>query len=267
MLSPTPARVIESRKLSQDVVQLKLAPDRPLKAWMPGQFLMLSVSGFGEIPVGFASFGEKSFDVSVRAVGSVTNKLFSMEKGDYAGVRGPFGNGFGIENLRGKDLIMVTGGCGIPPFRAMIQYLRKNRKDFGEIFLVYGARSPADLLFSHEFPGWESFMRVLTTIDRPAPGWTGCVGFANQRISEIKLANPANAVAVLCGPPPMYPPAVKSLLALDVPEENVLVSLERRMKCGCGVCQHCGIGEKYVCTDGPVFSYKKLREEMPDALG
>ncbi|MFH0962250.1 MAG: FAD/NAD(P)-binding protein [archaeon] len=263
---PIRAKVAEAKRISSDVIHLTLRPERRMENWKPGQFLMLSVFGFGEIPVGFASYGKNEFDVAVRTIGSVSGKLFSAEKGDYVGVRGPFGNGFDVKALKGRDLIMVTGGCGIPPFRSLIHYVEKHRKDFGQVWLVYGARTPQDLLFSEEFPNWEKFMEVLATIDRAAPGWAGCVGFANQRLADIKLEKPENATAILCGPPMMYRPTVESLKKMGLADQDILLSFERRMKCGVGVCQHCAINEKYVCKEGPVFSYKQVMEEMPDAF-
>lgn len=266
MLEPTRARVVLAKKLSGDVVHLTLEPEKKIDNWTPGQFLMLSVPGFGEIPVGFASYGKKQFDVAIRSVGAVTSRLFESKKGDYVGVRGPFGNGFNVAGLKGRDLIMLTGGCGIPPFRSLIHYVETHRKDFGEVFLVYGARSPQDLLFSEEFPNWERFMKVLTTIDRAAPEWKGCVGFAHTRLADIKLKDAKTATAILCGPPMMYKPAVIELGKMGIDNSEILLSFERRMKCGVGICQHCAINEKYVCKDGPVFSYKQVQEEMPDAF-
>lgn len=266
MLPPVRARVEVAKRLSGDVIHLTLKPEAPLSGWRPGQFLMLSVLGIGEIPVGFASYGRREFDVAVRSVGSVSGALFEAKEGDYLGVRGPFGNGFDVKALKGRDLIMVTGGCGIPPFRSLIHYVELHRKDFGNVFLVYGARTPQDLLFSEEFPRWQEFMTLLTTIDKAAPGWNGCVGFANQRIPEITLANAANATAILCGPPMMYPPAIKSLKDLGLADQDILLSFERRMRCGVGICQHCAINDKYVCKEGPVFSLKTVKEEMPDAV-
>jgi sulfhydrogenase subunit gamma (sulfur reductase) len=267
MLEPTRAKVTEAKKISADVVHLTLRPEKKLLKWNPGQFLMLSVLGFGEIPVGFASYGKREFDVAVRAVGAVSNKLFEARKGDFVGVRGPFGNGFRIDKLKKRDIILVTGGCGIPPFRSLIHYVKMHREKFGKLFLVYGARSPLDLLFAEEFPGWEKFMTVLTTIDKPYPGWTGCVGFPNQRIPDIKLESPEKATAILCGPPMMYPPVIKSLKEMGLADEDILLSFERRMRCGVGICQHCGVDEKYICKEGPVFSLKEVQTEVPDALG
>ncbi len=266
MLPPIRARVEDARRISPDVIHLTLSPERRISDWKPGQFLMLSALGVGEIPVGFASYGKKEFDVSVRSVGGVSTFLFGAKRGDHVGVRGPFGNGFDVGALAGRDIVLVTGGCGIPPFRSFIHYLRLHRKEFGKVFLIYGARSPADLLFQAEFPDWEQFMHVLTTIDKPAEGWTGCVGFAHTRLADVRIDKPAEAAAILCGPPMMYKPAVAALLAMGLPAERILLSFERRMRCGVGVCQHCAIDEKYPCTDGPVFSYKAVLEEMPDAL-
>lgn len=265
--SPIRGKLALAKKISADVVHLTIEPEKPITKWNPGQFLMLSVLGFGEIPVGFASYGKNRFDVAVRSVGAVSGRLFNdAKKGDYVGVRGPFGNGFDVNHLKGRDIIMITGGCGIPPFRSLIHYIEMHRKDFGEVFLVYGARSPQDLLFSEEFPNWEKFMRVLTTIDREAPGWNGCVGFAHTRLSDIALTDPKNATAIMCGPPMMYKPAIAEAKKMGIEDSEILLSFERRMKCGDGICQHCAINDKYVCKDGPVFSYKKILEEMPDAL-
>jgi NAD(P)H-flavin reductase len=267
---PYAAVVTDVRTLSPDSVMLTLRFKESSVArnfrFTPGQFIQLSLLGYGEVPMGLASSpGErKHIQVSVRKVGNVTEAVHRLETGDEVGVRGPFGNGFKDEWIKGKDLLVITGGCGIPPMRSLILHAIENKKDFKGITLLYGSRTQQDLLFRGEYNGWMKKAKVLLTVDsQDAPDPTlavDCgVGVVTTLLDKIRIND--NTVAALCGPPVMYKFVIKKLMEMGVKPESILVSLERRMKCGVGKCQHCTRGSKYVCLDGPVFTYKEMMEE------
>jgi sulfhydrogenase subunit gamma (sulfur reductase) len=266
---PEPAVVTEIVRLSSDSIMLSLrfndpAVQRDFK-FTPGQFIEIGLLGYGEVPVGIASSpgNKKHLEVSVREVGNVTKVLHRLELEDEVGVRGPFGNGFKDEWIKGRDLLIIGGGCGIPPLRSLILYAIENKKEFKSIKVLYGSKTHQDLLFKHEYDEWGRKVDLRLTVDTE-DGWddtiTNCqVGVVTNLIDESIVKK--DSVAALCGPPIMYKFVVKRLLELGVKPSDILVSLERRMKCGVGKCQHCNRGSKYVCLDGPVFTYEELEQE------
>ena len=267
---PHRAVVTDVNTLSPDSVLLTLrfreASAARGFAFTPGQFIQLSLPGYGEIPVGLASSpgDRKHMQVSVRKVGNVTEAVHRLEVDDEVGVRGPFGNGFKDEWLRGKDLLIISGGCGMPPMRSLILHAMENRKAYKSVTLLYGSRTQQDLLFRDEYKGWMRKANVLLTVDKEdAPDPTlavGCgVGTVTTLIDKIKVTE--DTVAAMCGPPIMYKFVVRRLMDAGLKPESILVSLERRMKCGVGKCQHCTRGSRYVCTDGPVFTYREIMDE------
>jgi sulfhydrogenase subunit gamma (sulfur reductase) len=262
--------VSDIKTLSPDSVLLTLKFREAAVArdftFTPGQFIQLSLLGYGEIPVGLASNpgDRRHIQVSVRKVGNVTEAVHRLERGDEVGVRGPFGNGFKDEWIKGRHLLAVSGGCGLPPVRSLMLHAIENSGDFKGITLLYGSRTQQELLFRDEYEDWMRKADVLLTVDtEDAPDTrlaVDCgVGVVTKLIDKIKIAD--NMVAALCGPPIMYRFVVKKLLEAGMKPDNILVSLERRMKCGVGKCQHCTSGGKYVCLDGPVFTYKQVMED------
>jgi sulfhydrogenase subunit gamma (sulfur reductase) len=234
--------------------------------FIAGQFIELSLAGFGEIPVGIASapYDKKHIQVSVRKVGNVSAAVHRMEVGDTVGIRGPFGNGFKPDWLKGMDLVVVSGGCGIPPMRSLILDVLDHRDEYGDVKLLYGSRTQQDLLFRKEYKKWAKNIDVRLTVDkdenRDSKLKMDCgVGVVTGLLDGIKLT--ANTVAVMCGPPIMYKFVGKKLIDMGLSADRIYVSLERRMKCGIGKCQHCTSGSRYVCIDGPVFTYKQVMEE------
>jgi len=222
---------------------------------------MVGIWGYGEAPFGIASSPyEKSYmDVIVRNTGGkVTPALHRLKKGAKITIRGPYGNGFPLSFIEGKDVIMITGGCGIPPIASLTEYIIKNRKKFGQVYLLYGSRTPDDILMKNRLKEWEKNIKVILTIDKPYPGWKGCTGFVCDLIQPVIKISPANAVATMCGPGPMVGAVEKVLRPLGIPDRRIFVSEERRMHCGVGKCQHCTTGEKYVCLDGPVFNLDQI---------
>jgi len=238
---------------------LKLSNNRKLK-FIPGQFVIISLLGYGEAPLGIASspFKNETFNLCVRKVGRVTSALDKLKEGNKVGIRGPFGNGFPLDELEGKDIVLAAGGTGIAPIVSLIEYLITFRPKFKKIYLLYGARTPADLLFSSEFSRWKQFINLCLTVDQPDKCWKGNVGLITTLCPTIKV-DCQNSWVIMCGPPIMYRFMASELTKMEIPEKNIYVSLERRMRCGIGKCQHCVLGTKYVCLDGPVFCYSEIK--------
>lgn len=236
----------------------------------PGQFVEISVFGIGEAPISLSSPPTKkgTFELCVRKVGNVTSKLHTLNVGDEIGVRGPFGTGFDADFLKGKDLLFIAGGLGIAPLRSLFNYVLDNRKDYGNVILLYGCKEPRELLFSDEL------LALLNRDDvefKPTVNWcpeneewVGNIGVITTLIPQVDF-DPEKTYAVICGPPVMYKFAIADLKARKVPDDHIILSLERRMKCGVGKCGHCQINQIYVCKDGPVFNYSKIKG-VPEAL-
>lgn len=244
------------------VLHLEDKSDGVLK-YKPGQFLMLSLAGFGEAPFTFASHQSQNsrFQVSVRRVGELTNALHQLKENDILGVRGPYGNAFPLDKIKNKDILFVAGGCGMAPLRSLIQYVFKNRKEYGKIEIIYGCRSPKDIFYKDEIKSWQNSPNsdIHLTVDEPDESWSGACGVVCVLLPKIKL-NPKTAFVFLCGPSVMIKFAIKDILKLGFIEQNIYASLERYMKCGIGKCGHCYIKGKYVCLDGPNFSYAEMKK-------
>jgi len=234
----------------------------------PGQVGQLSVFGVGESTFVINSpptrMGYLQF--SVMRVGELTTRLHKLRKGDQIGVRAPLGNSFPIEAMKGKNIVFVGGGIGMAPLRTLLLYMLDNRADYGDISLLYGARSPSDMAFSYELPDWLSRkdMTTVLTVDNGTPDWAHKVGLIPNVLKE--MAPPAkDSFAVTCGPPIMIKFTIQALHALGFQDEQIITTLEKRMKCGVGICGRCNIGTQYVCQDGPVFTYAQLRE-LPNEM-
>lgn len=229
----------------------------------PGQFVEVSVFGVGEAPISIASSPSRSngkFELCVRKVGDVTKALHNLKEGDTIGVRGPFGRPFPVEDFKGKDLLIAAGGLSLAPLRSVIYQVLDNRKDYGRVILLYGATTPNDLLFKDELKTLQQRQDVelLITVDRGDENWIGNVGVITTLFPRVTV-NPHNTVAILEGPPIMYRFALMETLGKGIPEDQIWVSLERRMKCGVGKCGHCQINNLYCCQDGPSFSYAQIK--------
>jgi sulfite reductase subunit B len=260
---PQEARVVGLKNLTQDVKLIEFNLKEEID-FSPGQFLLISILGFGECPIAISSSPlERPYQICVRKVGIVTHAIHRLKVGERFGIRGPYGNGFDLERLRKQNLVIIGGGTGIFPLRSLIRYIGKRREEFKEVFILYGARSPRDLLFRDEYKRWERFSKVLITVDKAGTRWRGRVGVVTHLLDEIKLSR--DFIAITCGPPIMYKFVIQKLLKAGLRREKIFLSLERRMKCGIGTCQHCVFGNKYVCLDGPIFSYKEIAL-IPDAI-
>ncbi len=268
--APEFARLADVRPLTEleKLFTIELPGGRSL-GHEPGQFVMVSVPGVGEAPISITSSPSRSngtFELCVRRVGDVTNALHRMKPGDPVGVRGPFGHGFPIEQMRGKDLLFAPGGLGLAPLRSLINQVLDERGSFGRVIILYGAKRPAELLFRDELEQWAAREDVEfhVTVDRGDESWTGHVGVITTLFPRVTV-DPRNTVAVTCGPPIMYRFVLMEMLGKGIPETQIYLSLERRMKCGVGKCGHCQINNLYCCQDGPVFTYAQIKN-VPEAL-
>lgn len=228
----------------------------------PGQFVMVSMFGYTEAPISICSSPTDKgyFELTVRNAGIFTDKLQSLGKGDVVGIRGPFGKGFPIDNMFGYDLVIVGGGLGIVPLRSLIRYIMHNRNDFGNVNILLGCKTPKDMLFKNEAKDWmkRAEIKFNCTVDKAGPEWQGNIGLITNLIPGVDII-PSKTYGVVVGPPIMYKFVILKLLEKKIPEHQIAVSLERRMRCGLGKCGHCQIEGIYVCQNGPVFTYKQLQ--------
>jgi NAD(P)H-flavin reductase len=219
--------------------------------------------GIGEAPISVSSSPTKkgSFELAVRGVGNVTRALHTLDPGAILGIRGPFGKGFPVEEMKGKDILFVAGGIGLIPLRSLINYVLGHRSDFGRVLVLFGAKTPAEQLFLAELSKWRvsKEMEYWETVDRSDGKWKGNVGVITTLFPKITV-DPGKTVAVIVGPPIMYRFAILEAQVKGIPDDQILVSLERRMKCGVGKCGHCQINHLYVCQDGPVFRYARIKD-------
>jgi NAD(P)H-flavin reductase len=227
-----------------------------------GQFGEYSVFGTGEAPFCISSSPTRRdhLEFAVQRAGRVTNALHRLGVGAEIGFRGPFGNSFPLDFLQGKNLVFIAGGIGLAPLRSLIWNVIDNRDKYRGIDVIYGARSPDDLCFKYDLEAWEKdkTVKMTTTVDREAEGWTGNVGFVPS-VTEKVAPSPKDAVAIVCGPPVMIRFTFPVLEKLGFKPEQMITTLEKRMKCGIGKCGRCNIGEIYVCRDGPVFSFAQIQ--------
>ncbi|WP_027178423.1 FAD/NAD(P)-binding protein [Maridesulfovibrio bastinii] len=234
----------------------------------PGQVGQLSSFGTGEATFVINSTPTRMeyLQFSVMRTGEVTGKLHRLRQGDQIGVRAPLGNHFDYESMKGKDIVFVGGGIGMAPLRTLLLFMLDNRKDYGKITLLYGARSPKDMAFSYELPDWleRDDLDTYLTIDSEYEGWEHTVGLIPNVLLDI-APSPKNCVAITCGPPIMIKFTLQALDKLGFSDEQIVTTLEKRMKCGVGICGRCNIGTSYVCMDGPVYTYAQLKK-LPNEL-
>jgi len=231
-------------------------------AFESGQFCLLSILGVGEAPFCISSSPTRRdhLECSIRKVGKLTRALHRLGEGAEVGFRGPYGNSFPLDFIQGKNLVFVGGGIGLAPLRSLIWNVIDNRDKYGNVDIIYGARSPADLCFTYDLEAWDKggTVNMVTTVDKGDEEWTGRVGLVPVVLEEV-APSANNSVAIVCGPPIMIRFTFPALEKLGFTPEQMLTTLEKRMKCGIGKCGRCNIGNLYVCRDGPVFSYAQIK--------
>lgn len=263
--SPMEGTIVRTEQMTEHekFFEIRLEGDHRLGN-LPGQFVQLSIFGIGEAPISISSSPTKpdknTFEICVRKVGVFTAALHALDEGDKIGVRGPFGKPFPIDDIKGNDLILVAGGLGIVPLRSLINFVIDKRRDFGEVSILLGCKQPDDRLFREEIKKWQkqTDINYACTVDKADPEWKGNVGVITTLIPGVDI-DVNRTYAVVVGPPIMYKFVIKELVKKGLPDKQIILSLERRMKCGLGKCGHCQINGKYVCQDGPTFTYEEIK--------
>jgi NAD(P)H-flavin reductase len=256
----------ERRREIPGVVTLEIEPANPsdpaAAGFAPGQFNMIGVLGVGEVPISFSGDPAEPGRLihTVRSVGAATAALAGLEPGAMLGLRGPYGRGWPLEAAEGRDLVIVSGGLGLAPLRPVLYAILADRDRFGAVSLIHGSRGPEDILFRRELEVWDRRpeLEVMTTVDHAPAGWRGEVGVVTRLIPRAGF-HPARAAAFVCGPEVMMRFAIAALSDAGLPDEAIHLSMERNMKCGVGFCGHCQFGPFFLCRDGPVFRYDRVR--------
>lgn len=229
--------------------------------YKPGQFAFVSAFGIGEAPFGITSLCQPGefVEFAIRKVGTVTAALHELEEGETVGIRGPFGNHFPLEQYKTKNILIIGGGIGMAPLRPVINTIVDNRDFYGELTIIYGARTPDDIAFKHELESWSntSGTRLELTVDRGDDNWNGRVALVPAVVAEVKPSSD-NCIAIICGPPIMIRFTLVELTKLGFSNSQIVTTLESKMKCGLGKCARCNIGDKYVCKNGPVFTMEQI---------
>jgi NAD(P)H-flavin reductase len=262
---PWPFHIRRVKRETEDTFTVELQPQGALEefAFQPGQFNMVYVYGVGEIPISISGdpANPRVLVHTTRAVGTVTKAMDKMRRGDILGIRGPYGTPWPIDQANGQDVVFVAGGIGLAPLRPSLYEVVSHREKYGKVVLLYGTRTPADVLFRQELENWRARfdLEIYVTVDRAMSGWRGNVGVVTNLISRAPF-DPRNTMAFVCGPEIMMRFTAMELHKRGVDNEHIFVSLERNMKCAIGLCGHCQFGSFFVCKDGPVFQYNKIKE-------
>jgi NAD(P)H-flavin reductase len=262
VMVPRVFTVVENRRDTRDTVTLVLeAADGEPFGFEPGQFTMLSAFGAGEVPISISGDPARPevLQHTIRNVGGVTRTLAAAAPGGALGIRGPFGRGWGVEDGRGGDVVFVAGGIGLAPLRPAILEVCADRSSYGQVRLLYGSRTPEDILFAADLHGWAREHRIVVEeiVDAGTLGWHGHVGLVTQLIARGGF-DPRRTLALVCGPEVMMRYAAQALVERGVGRPRIRMSMERNMQCGVGLCGHCQLRELFVCVDGPVLSYDLL---------
>jgi NAD(P)H-flavin reductase len=245
-----------------DTFSLELKPPGDEFSFEPGQFNMLYVHGVGEVPISISGdpANSKKLVHTTRAVGAVTMAMSKLKKGETLGIRGPYGHGWPVEAALGSDVVIVAGGIGLAPLRPVIYHVLRHRDRYGRVVLLYGSRTPEDILYRHELEKWRSRFdfEMHLTVDRATGNWRGNVGVVTHLIHRSPF-DPLDCVAMICGPEIMMRFTMLELVKRGVTEDRIYISMERNMKCGIGLCGHCQLGPTFICKDGPVYRFDKIK--------
>lgn len=263
-MMPHPARVVSIKDEAYAIATYNLEFEEPQLrkdfTFLPGQFNMLYLPGIGEVPISISSdpATPQTLGHTIRYAGNVTRAISRLKVGDVIGLRGPFGSSWPAQRLKEHDVCIVTGGIGLAPLRPIIYSIIRQRADYGRVFLLYGARTPADMLYTDEFEDWQAHnIQVRSTVDRADEAWRGQVGVVPMLFYHLRLDAKMTTV-LTCGPEIMIRFVIYEALARRIPKERIYVSLERNMKCAVGYCGHCQFGPTFVCKDGPVLSFAQV---------
>lgn len=263
---PEIAHVLEAVPMTEQEIFLDLRlPGKTELGHAPGQFVQVSLMGIGEVPISICSSPTRSdtFQLCIREAGIVTHGLHRIARYAQLGIRGPFGKGFPLAELFGRDVVLVAGGLGIAPLRSLITYILDRREDFGRLIVIYGGKTPRTLLFKEDLADWDerSDVELIVTVDRKDETWQGRTGVATEPLAELDL-QAVNTRAVVIGPPVLYRFAAMALFKHGLTPETIFFSLERNFHCGIGKCGHCQLNDLYVCQDGPVFRLARLLDRI-----
>lgn len=232
--------------------------ERELFQFRPGQFVMVEVPGFGEVPISLSSStnNHEYIELCIRKAGRTTSILHKSNVGTYVGIRGPFGNSFPMEKMAGNNILLIAGGLGIAPLRGPIYWVADYRDWYKDVHILYGTREPSQMLFNYQYEEWKrvNHINILPIVEKPDENWRGKTGLITDLFSDITI-DPANTFAIVCGPPVMFKFVCNHLDKIGIPMNRMFVSLERRMHCGMGKCCRCMVGSTFTCVDGPVFDY------------
>ena len=262
-----PFQIQRVKHETEDTFTIELKPVADLEefAFQPGQFNMIYVYGVGEIPISISGDPANSRMLvhTTRAIGTVTKAMDKMRRGDILGIRGPYGKPWPLDKANGLDVVFIAGGIGLAPLRPALYEVVAHRDQYGKVVLLYGTRSPLDVLFRQELENWRARfdLEIYVTVDRAMSGWRGNVGVVTNLISRAPF-DPRNTIAFVCGPEIMMRFTAMELHKRGVENEHIFVSLERNMKCAIGLCGHCQFGSVFVCKDGPVFQYSKIKDML-----
>jgi NAD(P)H-flavin reductase len=261
-MTPVLCRVLKTRQEARDTFTIELEPPPQAHPFAPGQFNMLYVFGVGEVPISISGDPRRLHALihTVREVGAVTRAMRGLKKGDVLGVRGPFGSSWPVEEATGRDVVIVAGGIGLAPLRPAIYSILAHRQKYGRVVLMYGTRTPEDILFRKELERWRARLdlSVHVTVDRAMASWRGSVGVVTTIIPRARF-DTSSALVMLCGPEAMMRFTVIEFQNRGVGLDQLYVSAERNMKCAIGFCGHCQLGPTFVCKDGPIFRYDTIQ--------
>ena len=262
-MSPVPCRILGVERELHDIYTLEIEPPGDDWSFLPGQYTMLYAFGIGEVPISISGDPDDSSKIvqTIRAVGAVTDALVGFQPGDFVGVRGPFGTGWDTKAAEGCDVLIIAGGVGLAPLRPVVFDVLNHRDRYESVTLMYGARSPSELLFASQIRDWRGRfdLEVLVTVDHGDDTWRGPVGVVTSLIGRSSFDG-ETAVAFICGPEVMMRFTVQALESKKLSDDRLYLSTERNMKCGIGLCGHCQLGRFFVCKDGPVMTCAHMGE-------